>query len=115
MQNGTFIKPISNKLREILLEISNGLLGDPRDFEWLKEIVGSKQDRYLISEEFESYLAAQFKADFCFQNKEEWTRKSLLTALRISHFSSDRAVEEYCTQIWLFKQENKAVGVFKFS
>lgn len=105
MQNGVFNKPVSNKLRELLAEISNGLLGDPVQFEWLKEIVGNKQDRYLISEEFESYLASQFKADTCYQNKEEWSKRSMLAALRVSHFSSDRAVEEYCSKIWFVKKE----------
>jgi len=45
-------------------------------------------------------MESQESVDACFLNTDDWTRKSILNVARIGHFSSDRAVREYCEHIW---------------
>ncbi len=94
---------IPQKLKDTLNEIRSGLLGNPNDYEWLFQTLSPQNDQNLICEDFEGYLQAQFKIDQLWQNKEDWTKKSIVTALRVSVFSSDRTAEEYATKVWLDK------------
>ena len=38
--------------------------------------------------------------DKAYTNQTEWTKKSILNALRTGKFSSDRTIHEYAKQIW---------------
>lgn len=40
------------------------------------------------------------QVDKAYLNKEEWTKKSILNALRTGKFSSDRTIHEYAKEIW---------------
>jgi starch phosphorylase len=35
-----------------------------------------------------------------FGDEQRWTRMSILNAARMGKFSSDRAIREYCENIW---------------
>ena len=57
-------------------------------------------DPYLVCADYRSYLDCQQEVDAAYRNREEWARKSILNVARIGTFSSDRAVREYCDDIW---------------
>jgi starch phosphorylase len=38
-----------------------------------------------------------------FANTKQWTRMSILNTARMGKFSSDRAIREYCKDIWKIK------------
>jgi starch phosphorylase len=38
-----------------------------------------------------------------FRDEKRWTRMSILNAARMGKFSSDRAIREYCENIWKVK------------
>jgi starch phosphorylase len=38
--------------------------------------------------------------DAAWQDTDGWTRKSILNTARSGKFSSDRAIAEYCEEIW---------------
>jgi starch phosphorylase len=63
----------------------------------------SHGEHFLVLADFGSYLEAQQRVDAVFQNPEEWTRKSVINALSMGPFSSDRSIREYADNIWGIK------------
>lgn len=57
-------------------------------------------DYYLVSDDFNSYIKTHALIDEAFKDKEEWTRKCILSVSRMGFFSSDRCIEEYAEAIW---------------
>ncbi|MBI4880203.1 MAG: glycogen/starch/alpha-glucan phosphorylase [Planctomycetes bacterium] len=58
------------------------------------------RDEYLVLADFASYDACQRQVDRAFADRARWTRMSILNVARMGKFSSDRAVREYCHEIW---------------
>jgi len=65
-------------------------------------------DPYLVLKDFQAYADCQETVGQCWVDAKEWTRKSILNVARVGHFSSDRAIREYCKDIW--KVEPLLVG-----
>jgi starch phosphorylase len=60
----------------------------------------NKGDHYLVLADYRAYILAQERAGALYQDKEEWTRRSILNTANMGKFSSDRAVLEYARDIW---------------
>jgi len=60
-------------------------------------------EHFLVLADFDAYAAAQQRVDALFTNPDEWTRKSVMNALSMGPFSSDRSVREYADNIWGIK------------
>jgi starch phosphorylase len=58
------------------------------------------QDEYLLLADYDAYLESQDHVDEAFLDRDAWTRSSILTVARMGRFSSDRAIREYCRDIW---------------
>lgn len=58
------------------------------------------RDTYMVLADFRAYIEAQADAGSAFQNAARWTRMSILNTARSGVFSSDRAIREYCKEIW---------------
>jgi starch phosphorylase len=88
-------------LREALELIGSGLFshGDTTLFAPLLDNLWS-QDPYLVCADFGSYAVCQEEAGRQYRDPEHWSRMSILNVARIGKFSSDRAVREYCEDIW---------------
>jgi glycogen phosphorylase len=63
----------------------------------------SHGEHFLVLADFGSYLEAQQRVDALFQDPQEWTRKSVINALSMGPFSSDRSIREYADNIWGIK------------
>ena len=50
--------------------------------------------------DYASYVACQDQVSAAWQDKDSWTRMSILNTARSGKFSSDRAIAEYCNDIW---------------
>ena len=61
------------------------------------------RDEYLLLADYQSYVGRQDEVSHLFRDEKRWTRMSILNAARLGKFSSDRAVREYCEQIWRVK------------
>jgi len=57
-------------------------------------------DRYMVLADLRAYIEAQDKVDAAFQNREEWTTKTIINVARAGKFSSDRTIREYASEIW---------------
>jgi starch phosphorylase len=58
------------------------------------------RDPYLVCADFADYAACQEEVGRQYRDRERWTRMSILNVARMGYFSSDRAVAEYCRDIW---------------
>jgi starch phosphorylase len=57
-------------------------------------------DDYMLLADYQSYVDCQDLVNEAFLDEERWTRMSILNVARMGKFSSDRAIREYCEEIW---------------
>ncbi len=90
-----------DELRATLDLIDSGVFshGDHQLFRPLTDNL-RQHDPFLCCADFRSYLEKQGEVSECFRDEERWKRMSILNVARIGYFSSDRAVREYCEDIW---------------
>jgi starch phosphorylase len=89
------------ELREILKLIADGQFsrGDRDMFRPLVENL-LQADPFLVLADYADYVACQERVSAAWQDTRRWTRMSILNTARAGKFSSDRAISEYCDQIW---------------
>ncbi|EMD35202.1 glycosyltransferase family 35 protein [Gelatoporia subvermispora B] len=94
--------PIEEKcpaLANVLNEISAGRFGDGGVYEPLLNTI-RQTDYYLLTEDFDSYIAALKMVDEAYQDRVEWIKKSIRTTAKMGKFSSDRAIQDYAQEYW---------------
>lgn len=93
---------LPENLEKVLAYIERGDFTDnPAEFKPIVDAVKQHGDYYLISDDFDSYIATQELVDQVFHNeKDEWIKKSILSVANIGFFSSDRCIQEYAETIW---------------
>ena len=57
-------------------------------------------DQFLTMADYRSYVDRQDDVDRSYANLDTWTRSSILNTARCGFFSSDRAIRQYCEDIW---------------
>jgi starch phosphorylase len=82
-----------------LIETGHFSRGDREVFRPLVENL-TWHDPYLVLADYTSYLACQEKVSAAWKDAERWTRMAILNTARSGKFSSDRAIREYCEEIW---------------
>ncbi len=91
----------SGELKETLDLIGSGFFSrnDPGLF---TPLVSSliNHDEYLLLADYSSYVGRQEEVAEAFLDTKRWTRMSILNVARMEKFSSDRAIREYCEEIW---------------
>jgi len=60
-------------------------------------------DKYMLLEDFASYVECQQRVIKTWQDPEKWTRMSILNTAASGKFSSDRTIAEYARDIWKLK------------
>ena len=58
------------------------------------------EDKYMLLEDFASYVECQQRVIKTWQDPEKWTRMSILNTAASGKFSSDRTITEYAKDIW---------------
>src|SRR5271165_3666176 len=91
----------SDELRAVLDLIANGTFSHG-DTEVFKPLVDNLRydDPFLVCADFVSYMACQEQVSVAWQDRDAWTKMSILNTARSGKFSSDRAIAEYCDDIW---------------
>lgn len=89
------------ELREVLDGIDSGRFsnGDRGLFRPLLDSL-FHHDPYMLCADYRSYIECQDRISAAYQDDDRWTRMSILNTARMGHFSSDRAISEYCRDIW---------------
>ena len=88
-------------LREALDLIGSGFFshGDRQLFAPLVDSL-LHRDEYLLLADYQAYVDRQDEVGQTFKDQKRWTRMSILNVARMGKFSSDRAIREYCRDIW---------------
>jgi glycogen phosphorylase len=76
--------------------------GDRTLFEGLVKSLLERDDFMLLAD-FQSYIDCQSRVSAAYKDSNQWTRMSILNTARMGKFSSDRAIREYCEDIWKIK------------
>ncbi len=92
----------SNPLLREVIELVRGGHFSPREPDLFRPLLDSlmNYDEYMLFADFLSYIDCQKEVGKAYRDKERWTRMSILNTARMGKFSSDRAVREYCRDIW---------------
>jgi starch phosphorylase len=91
-------------LRETLDSIASGHFsrGDAGLFRPLIDSLRGS-DPYMLLADYQSYIECQDRISHAYLDHDHWSRMSILNTARMGYFSSDRAVREYCDEIWNVK------------
>jgi glycogen phosphorylase len=91
----------NDELRDVLAMIAEGRFTDG-DNEIFRPLVDSltHSDAFLVLADYAAYIDCQARVSAAWQDKSAWTRMSILNTARSATFSSDRAIVEYCDDIW---------------
>ena len=89
------------ELRDAIDLINSGLFshGDCTTFRPLTENL-LESDPFLVCADFRDYVDCQGRVALAYRDTARWSRMSILNVARCGRFSSDRAVREYCEDIW---------------
>jgi glucan phosphorylase len=89
------------ELRGVIDRLTSGYFSpdDPSLFRPLIETLLS-QDTYLLLADYQFYIDCQEKVSQAYRDLTHWTRMSILNVARMGKFSADRAIREYCQDIW---------------
>jgi starch phosphorylase len=89
------------ELRLVIDRIASGVFshGDPDLFKPLVEQL-LNHDPYFLLADYQSYVDCQDRVGLAYQDQERWTKMAILNTARMGFFSSDRAIREYCQEIW---------------
>jgi starch phosphorylase len=99
------------ELRLVLERIASGFYSRD-DASLFRPLVDSllDHDPFLLLADFRSYVDAQQEVGRAYQDAERWTRMSILNVARMGRFSSDRAIQEYCRDIWHVEPQPITLG-----
>jgi starch phosphorylase len=76
----------------------------------LTSLIG--RDDYMLLADYASYLDCQKEVGKAYGDPERWTRMAILNVARMGKFSSDRAIREYCEDIWKVKPVSVSLSNF---
>jgi len=91
----------NEELRAVLDLIADGTFS-PGDTEVFRPLVDNLRhdDPFLVCADYASYVECQEQVSAAWQDRDSWTKMSILNTARSGKFSSDRAITEYCDDIW---------------
>lgn len=91
----------NSELKKVMDLISSGFFSYG-DYNLFSSLVNSllSHDPYMLLADYQSYVACQEKVSQAYRDQNNWTKMSILNVARMGKFSSDRAIREYCQDIW---------------
>lgn len=92
------------RLKQVIDFIASGSLahGDTKLFAPLVDNL-LKYDPFLVLADYQAYVDCQTQVSALWYDRAAWTRTSILNVARMSKFSSDRSIRDYCEMVWQVK------------
>jgi starch phosphorylase len=89
------------RLRAVFDLINSGVFS-AGDTSLFKPLVDGllENDPYLLLADYQSYVDCQDRVSDAYMDQDRWSKMSLYNTARMGKFSSDRAIREYCREIW---------------
>ena len=99
--DATAVIAASRELGEVLDAIASGVFS-PDDSNRYRALVDSLRhhDHFMVSADFDAYVAAQRSVDTMWRDSEAWWRKAIVNTAHMGWFSADRVILEYAHDIW---------------
>lgn len=90
------------QLKAAIDMIENGFFSPPDQPDLFKPLIGSllHHDEYMVLADYQSYMECQELVSQVYQEPNRWARTAILNVARMGKFSSDRAIRDYCRNIW---------------
>ncbi len=95
VENDEDLKRVMN-----LLTSGHFNLFEPGIFDPVIHSVYNPHDPWLTAADFRSFVNAQRNVDQAYQDKDNWTRMSIINTATSGKFSSDRTISDYNNEIW---------------
>ena len=91
----------NSELKAVIDSLTAGEFS-PEDKGLFQPIVNNllNSDPYLLLADYQSYIECQDRVSKAFKDRDAWTKMSILSVARMGKFSSDRAIRQYCQDIW---------------
>jgi glycogen phosphorylase len=88
-------------LQAVLDTIGSGVFSpdEPQRYRELLDLL-TDHDYFLVTADFDAYVAAQRRVAERWDDKDAWWRASVLNSAGMGRFSSDRTIREYAEEIW---------------
>jgi len=100
--NSTAAIAENGELSQVLDMIGSGYFSpdQPDRFRPVVDSLTLGGDHYLLTADYDAYIATQERVDSLYLDGDEWARKAILNVARMGKFSSDRTIAEYGAEIW---------------
>jgi glycogen phosphorylase len=91
----------SGELAGVLDALGSGLFSpdEPNRYRGLVDGL-TYSDYFMVCADFDAYAVAQRRLTALWRNQHAWWRASVHNTAHVSWFSSDRAIREYCDNVW---------------
>ena len=73
---------------------------EPDIFDDILLSIKSPHDPWMTVADFRSFVEAQKRVEAAYQDKERWTKMSILNCAHSGKFSTDRTISEYNNELW---------------
>ncbi len=83
-----------------LLECGHFNQFEPGIFDNIIGSIKNPHDPWMTIADFRSFVEAQKRVEAAYQDKERWTKMSILNCAASGKFSTDRTITEYNDEIW---------------
>ncbi len=93
-QNNNQLRAVMDLISTKFFSQTNGNLFQPMIDALLQ------RDEYMLLADYQSYIDTQARVGYAYRDLDQWSRMSILNVARMGKFSSDRAIREYCEEIW---------------
>merc|ERR1712151_690795 len=111
--------PIDSRMQDVFNEVKSGKfsLGDDQSHAEFCALIDTlcnitaagtwDGDKYLLIQDFPSYIDAQNRVDATYADKQRWCKLSIEAATSMAKFSTDRTIREYAEVIWGVKESKR--------
>jgi starch phosphorylase len=91
---------VGSRLKRVFDTIRSNHFGEMKGVNDILSSLEGGHDHYLVCADFYPYLIAQEKVEETYRDYRKWTQMAIEGLAYSGKFSSDRTIQEYCTDIW---------------